>query len=168
MKSELVGWMVGLWFVGAFIEREHGTRRFLTLFFASGILANLAIAGVSYRGPNPGPYPFDGCSFAILALFVGFGRLYGKQPARVLGSLVLQARVLALIFVAFSALVALTQGNWGHLAATFVVAIVGYLGVAPGGMRELRDLLRVRRLRRRYRVLEGGASRRTRSPTYWN
>src|SRR3954447_15100977 len=45
--------MVGLWFVGAFIEREHGTRRFLALFFASGILANLAIAGLSYRGPTP-------------------------------------------------------------------------------------------------------------------
>jgi membrane associated rhomboid family serine protease len=38
--------MIGLWFVGAAMEREIGRARFLVLFFVSGILANLAIAAV--------------------------------------------------------------------------------------------------------------------------
>src|SRR5215217_8023933 len=35
--------MFGLWFVGAEIERQIGTRRFLTLFFGIGVVANLVI-----------------------------------------------------------------------------------------------------------------------------
>ena len=38
--------MIGLWFVGSFIERTQGTRRCAAVFFAAGVLANLAIAGV--------------------------------------------------------------------------------------------------------------------------
>src|SRR6476661_8893228 len=43
--------LIGLWFVGAFIERTQGTRRFVTLFFTAGILANVAIAVVSEFRP---------------------------------------------------------------------------------------------------------------------
>ena len=35
--------MIGLWFVGAFLERSIGMRRFLVLFFTSGILAMVAM-----------------------------------------------------------------------------------------------------------------------------
>jgi hypothetical protein len=40
-----------------------------------------------------------------------------------------------------------------------VATAVGYFGAAPGGFDGLRDALKVRRLRRRYRVIDGGAGR---------
>ena len=74
--------LVGLWFVGAFIERTQGTRRFLTLFFAAGILGNVAI------GPRPRPCSGRAAStrdarLAVLALFVAFARIFDRQEATV-------------------------------------------------------------------------------------
>jgi len=39
--------LLGLWFVGAAIERTLGRRRFLVVFFAPGLAANLAVALLS-------------------------------------------------------------------------------------------------------------------------
>ena len=162
--------MIGLWWVGASVERLLGTRRFLALFFASGILGHVA-AGVVSRLTGTA-FIYEGCSLAVLALFVAFGRLYGREMMQVLGALVLQARQLTMLFVGFALVQDLiqgfAQGDWGSLAGTVVAVTVGYLGAAPGGLRELYDLVRARRLRRRYRVIEGGAARRSRSPKYWN
>jgi membrane associated rhomboid family serine protease len=158
--------LIGLWFVGAFIERTQGTRRFVTLFLTAGVVANLALAGVNHLRPYRAGEISDGCSFAVLALFVAFGRIYGRAPAQVLGGLFLQARHLALIFVAWGVLASLLRADWGQLAATLTAAAVGYLGAAPGGLSEAWNALKVRRLRRRYRVIEGGAPRPSRK--YWN
>ena len=75
---------------------------------------------------------------------------------------------MALIFVLWGVIASAMQSNWALLAGTLVATAAGYFGVAPGGLREIYDFVRVRRLRRRYRVLEGGAGRRPRSPKYWN
>jgi len=158
--------LIGLWFVGAFIERTQGTRRFVTLFLTAGVVANLALAGVNHLRPYRAGEISDGCSFAVLALFVAFGRIYGRAPAQVLGGLFLQARHLALIFVAWGVLASLLRADWGQLAATLTAAGVGYLGAAPGGLSEAWNALKVRRLRRRYRVIDGGAPRPSRK--YWN
>jgi membrane associated rhomboid family serine protease len=158
--------LIGLWFVGAFIERTQGTRRFVTLFLTAGVVANLVLAGVNHLRPYRAGEISDGCSFAVLALFVAFGRIYGRAPAQVLGGLFLQARHLALIFVAWGVLASLLRADWGQLAATLTAAGVGYLGAAPGGLSEAWSALKVRRLRRRYRVIDGGAPRP--SKKYWN
>jgi membrane associated rhomboid family serine protease len=158
--------LIGLWFVGAFIERTQGTRRLVTLFLTAGVVANLALAGVNHLRPYRAGEISDGCSFAVLALFVAFGRIYGRAPAQVLGGLFLQARHLALIFVAWGVLASLLRADWGQLAATLTAAGVGYLGAAPGGLSEAWSALKVRRLRRRYRVIDGGAPRP--SKKYWN
>jgi membrane associated rhomboid family serine protease len=159
--------LIGLWFVGAFIERTQGTRRFVRLFFGAGVLANLTLAGVTHLHPYRAGDIFDGCSFAVLALFVAFGRIYGRAPAQVLGGLYLQARQLALIFVAWGVLASLLRADWAQLAATLVTAVVGYLGAAPGGLAEAWAALKLRRARRRYRVIEGGAPRPAKKK-YWN
>lgn len=158
--------IIGLWFVGAFIERTQGTRRLVTLFLTAGVLANLTLAGVTHLRPYRAGTVFDGCSFAVLALFVAFGRIYGRAPAQVLGGLSLQARHLALIFVGWGVLASLLRADWAQLAATLVTSVVGYLGAAPGGLSEAWGALKVRRLRRRYRVIDGGAARP--SKKYWN
>ncbi|HXJ20098.1 MAG TPA: rhomboid family intramembrane serine protease [Polyangia bacterium] len=150
--------VIGLWFVGAFIERTQGTRRFVTLFLVSGVLANVALAGIAHLRTYQAGDVFDGCSFAVLALFCAFGRIYGRAPTQVLGALSLQARHLALIFVGWGVVASLLRADWAQLVATLVAAAAGYLGAAPGGLREAWGTFRMRRLRRRYRVLDGGAS----------
>ena len=144
--------LIGLWFVGAFIERTIGARRFLTLFFTSGILAMVAMGLVMrFKTYSLG----EGCTYAVLALFVAFGRMYDRAPAQILGGLVMQARYLSLILVGFAVVVDLARGDWASLTATLVASGVGFV-LAGGGFRDIVGLWRARRLRRRYRVLDGG------------
>jgi membrane associated rhomboid family serine protease len=156
--------MIGLWFIGGFIERSRGSRRAAVLFFAGGALANLAIAGV-YRLMGRGPVPFDdGASFAVVALFVAFARLYGRQPVGLWPvPIQLQARYLVLILLGFQALADLARSSWASLAGLAVAIVVGYLGAAPGGLAQIRsglsnvrDAVKVRRIRRRFGVIDGG------------
>jgi membrane associated rhomboid family serine protease len=151
--------LIGLWFVGATIERTQGARRFVTLFLVAGVLANLTMAAVwQLRAFRP-PYYDDGCSYAVLALFVAFGRIYGSASTQVFGGLFLRARTLAIIFVVWAALASLARADWAGLAGVAVTALVGYLGAAPGGFREAWAGFKARRLRRRYRVIDGGGGR---------
>jgi membrane associated rhomboid family serine protease len=159
--------LIGLWFVGATIERTQGTRRFASLFLLSGVLCNVAIAGVSHLRVYRAGDVFEGSSYAVLALFVAFGRIYDRTPAQILGGLFLQARHIAAIFVAWSALVALGRGDWAMLAATIVASAVGYFGAGPGGFSGIWDAFKLRRLRHRYQVIDGGAPRVPRKK-YWN
>jgi membrane associated rhomboid family serine protease len=161
--------LVGLWFVGAFIERTQGTRRFLTLFFGAGILANVAIGLVASVYGARGVYA--GTSGAVLALFVAFARIYGPAPTQVLGTLYLKAHHLAMIFVGWAIIADLLRRDLASLAGTLVVTAVGYVLAAPGGLREAYDTFRARRLRQRYKVIDGGVPGRAkggRSHKYWN
>jgi membrane associated rhomboid family serine protease len=161
--------LIGLWFVGAFIERTIGARRFLTMFFTSGILAMVAMGLVMrFKVYSLG----EGCTYAVLALFVAFGRMYNRAPAQVLGGLVMQARYLALILVGFAVVVDAARGDWASLAATMVASAVGFV-LAGGGFRDFIGLWRARRLRRRYQVLDGGKPKGAKGRAkpgdqYWN
>jgi membrane associated rhomboid family serine protease len=158
---DLVGFVldtVGIWFVGAYIERTQGTRRFVTLFLISGVLANVTMAVINHFRVYQAGNVFDGSTFAVLALFCAFGRIYGRAPTQILGALSMQARNVALIFVGWGVIASLMRLDWAQLVATLVAAAAGYLGAAPGGLREAWGTFRIRRLRRRYRVLDGGAS----------
>jgi len=159
--------LIGLWFVGATIERQLGTRRMLTLFFAAGIAANVAMALVSAAVATP--EIIAGCGTAVLALFVAFGVIFGRTPARVLGGLVLEARMLTAILVGFALLADLMRGSLASLVGDVVAIVLGYV-LSGGRGHELRGLwsnLRARRSRRRYQVLEGGRSG-PRPPSYLN
>jgi membrane associated rhomboid family serine protease len=150
--------IIGLWFVGAYIERTQGTRRFVSLFLTAGVLANVAWAGVAHLRTYQAGDVMDGCAFAVLALFCAFGRIYGRAPTQVFGALTMQARHLAWIFVGWGVVASLLRADWAQLAATLVASAAGYLGAAPGGLREAWGTFRIRRLKRRYRVLDGGAA----------
>ena len=169
--------LIGIWFVGAFIERTNGTRRFLLLFLTAGILGFVAM-GLMMRVR---PYGLgEGSGFAVLALFVAFGRMYDRSPASILGGLVMQARHLAMLLVGFSIAVDLARGDWASLAATVVSSSVGFMLGGTGfiGIGDALSLFRARRLRRRYRVLDGGqagerppstkATVKKKKDKYWN
>jgi membrane associated rhomboid family serine protease len=150
--------ILGLWFVGADIERTLGTRRFLIIFLASGIAGNVA---TGLMLPITGELSLvAGCGQAVLALFVAFGVIYGRTPVKVLGALVLEARTMALIFVGFALVADLASGSLARLVGVVVAILLGYL-LAGGRGQELKRLFggaKAKRARRRYQVLEGGRS----------
>ena len=147
--------LIGLWFVGATIERALGRRRFLLIFFGAGLAANVVVALLGVAVNWTGIYA--GCGDSVLALFVALGVLYGRTPVRVFGTLVLQARILTLILVGMSVLSALFQLAWPSLAGTLVAIGLGYFlsGGKSGPIVEF--LARWRRPRRvGFEVLDGG------------
>lgn len=147
--------LIGLWFVGATIERDLGRRRFLVMFFASGVLANVAIA--AFIGLFQWNVVYSGCGDSVLALFVGLGVIYGRTQVRVFGSLALQARVLSAIFVGLSVLSALMQGAWPALAGTLIAVSLGYF-LSGGKTRWILEFVSHVWPRRRsgLQVLDGG------------
>ena len=163
--------LIGLWFVGAFTERTNGTRRFLLLFFGAGMLSNLAIAGVARLGIGQTAELFFGASYAILALFVAYGRTFARAQTQILGGLFMQAQNLALILIAWSLVASLFQRDWAGVAGALTASAVGYF-MAGGSLGELGGALRrlwPRRTRRRYQVLEGGQPRSSsKRPKFWN
>jgi rhomboid protease GluP len=151
--------VLGLWFVGATIERIFGRRRFLVLFFLTGIVANLVVAGlIGLLGMG---VRNEGCGDSVLGLFVALGVAYGRTPVRVFGQLVLQARVLAWIFVGMAVVSLLLQQAWPLLGGTLVAQGLAYV-LAGGKLGPLTAFLQGLRGRQRssLQVLEGGRTKR--------
>jgi membrane associated rhomboid family serine protease len=156
--------LIGLWFVGASVEGAVGTRRFWGVFLGAGLVSNLAIAFSSHVMPH---YAMsihkEGCGYAVLALFVAQGRIFGRTPGRIVGNIYLQARTIAIIFVVWALLVNASQRDWPGVIGTVVTTAIGFFGATPGGWTVLRnffanarDVSRARRLRRRFGVIDGG------------
>jgi membrane associated rhomboid family serine protease len=148
--------MVGLWFVGATVERQVGTRRFLTIFFAGGIVANVVMVLMSAWLRMP--IISAGCGSAVLTLFIAFGTIFDRQPARIMGGLVLESRIFTWILVGFTILMDVVSAVWPALVAHIVAMLLGYVMVGGRGERLRRYFsgARAKRSRRRYQVLEGG------------
>jgi membrane associated rhomboid family serine protease len=171
-QSQLMRWffdVLGLWFVGATIERQLGRKRFLRIFFTAGVACNLAIAIVSRLLPSFGGLVRpDGAGFAVLALFVTFGRLFRGTQVQILGGLVLESFYATLLFVGLPFVMDLLQGDWPALAADVVAVTIGF-ALGGGGSREIWDLLKLKHPRRPYKVIDGGKSGKgRRGSTYLN
>jgi membrane associated rhomboid family serine protease len=152
--------LLGLWFAGAGIERQIGRARFLVLLLVPALVANVVMAGASRLLARPEVLA-PGLGLGVLGLFAALGRLWGRTPARVLGSLVLEARYLAALLVGFSVFIDLTRLAWtqvlGDLAAAGLAwAIAGRRGAGT----VVEDLSARRPPRRRFQVMEGGRGRR--------
>jgi membrane associated rhomboid family serine protease len=148
--------LLGLWFVGAAIERTLGRRRFLIVFFAPGLAANLVIALLSMWWGQWAPY--SGCGDSVLGLFVGLAVLYGPAQVRVIGSLVMPARALAAIFVGLALLSAAAYRVWPAVFGTLVAVGLAYrlCGGRGRDLREFASWLQAKITRRRWRVMDGG------------
>jgi len=150
--------LIGLWFFGVFIERQIGTRRFLTMFFVAGVVANLVVALWAVR---TGLWPLAvGCASPLMALVMAFGTIYDRTPGALFGNmgLVLEARVTAAIILGLTLLMDLAAAPWSVTVSHLVAMLIGYLmaGGRGEGIKRLWGSARAKRVRRRYQVLEGG------------
>ena len=153
--------VVGLTFIGAFVERAQGTRRFFAFFVIAGVLANVTLAAVwrlrTAAASRPIPYD-DGPSFSLMAMFVAFGRVHGRAQAQLWPlPFAVQARYLVLILVGWFVAANLVRGDWPAIAGDGGdLSWSAYLGAGPVNLREAWKLYKARRVRSQYRVLEGG------------
>ena len=159
--------LLGLWFVGATLERQLGRNRFLIIFFVPALLGNLTMAALMLLPAGQGVQErYYGFGLGVLALFVAFGRIYDRAPARVLGGLVLEARTLTFILVGFALFADLMRGSLVGLGGDIVAIIAAYVaaGGRGAGLRELFTRMGTKKSRRRFHVVEGGRQedRRTR------
>jgi membrane associated rhomboid family serine protease len=165
--------VIGLWFTGAMVERIVGARRFLALFFVSGILGNIAVVTVAAKVGTLAPGGV-GCWLAVHALFVAFARIYDRQQIQVLPGLSFQARNIGFFWVGFAIVASLIDLNLPYLAGVLTTTVAGFVLAVPQGWRLAFDSFRARRQRQRYKVLDGGLPSRTKGPgksrgqKYWN
>jgi membrane associated rhomboid family serine protease len=148
--------VLGLWFVGATVERDFGRKKFLLFFFVPAIVANAATTGLAlWVGTSPLLW---GTSGAVMALFVVFARRYNRTPVRVFGALVMEARLLVLLLIGLSVFSQLMAKSWVPLAGDLVGLAVAYFisGGKGAGLRALFTRLRTSSGRRRLQVVEGG------------
>ncbi len=69
-----LSWLFGLfmlYFVGRTAEGMLGTRRFLTLYFAGGVLINAILTGFGFLLPR-GEVFFTASAFSVMSLLLGF------------------------------------------------------------------------------------------------
>jgi membrane associated rhomboid family serine protease len=107
--------MLGLWFAGRELERVIGTRRFVALYLAGGVVGGLAQAIWS-------PVPLVGASAAVCAVLLALTTLFPRLQVTALLFFVLplrmKARTLGIGLVAASVVFWLSgfQRDVGHLA----------------------------------------------------
>lgn len=166
LHSRFMGWifsLIGLWWVGAFVERVRGRRFFLGLFLGAGVAANVAAALLGHFVIEAGPLiRSDGAGFALTAVFVAFARIYGAQPAQIWGAFSMRADYFTWILIGFSLLLSLVNRDFGGFVAE--VTAVGVALIATGGLASLTRRRQAAK-RSRYTVLEGGKRR---NPTTLN
>jgi membrane associated rhomboid family serine protease len=129
--------MLGLWFVGAYLESAIGTRKIAELFWFSVVGAGLCTLVFSYsRVLHASPMaPTLGASGGIFGLLIAFAMLFGEQefilfplPFR------MKAKWLVTIYI-LVALFSLLSGGGGHISyiAHLGGALFGwiYMRIAP-------------------------------------
>ncbi|MDH3496904.1 MAG: rhomboid family intramembrane serine protease [Gemmatimonadota bacterium] len=111
--------MLGLFFFGPRIEARLGSRRFLLLYFASGI-AGAALSVLTPRAL------IIGASGAVFGVFFAFARYYPRERIYIWGILPVEARVLVVAVTALSLWAGFTGGSGG-------IAHFAHLGGFLGG-----------------------------------
>jgi membrane associated rhomboid family serine protease len=86
--------MLGLWVFGPPLETRLGGRRFLSLYFISG-LSGAALSTVT-------PVPIIGASGAIYGIMLGYARFWPRQQLLIYGVVPVEARWLVLLFTIVS------------------------------------------------------------------
>jgi len=150
---------LGLWFMGGSLEAMWGTRRFVTFYFATSVLAALATAVIGIFAGRVASFPYFGNWVVIEALAAAFA--VSLPSARIfLYFLPIEARLLLPISAGITLLFMIFYGAVPYLPQMFALG-AGVL--FAGGFRTPRQLLlrlKVwwidRRLRsRRLRVVRG-------------
>ncbi|MSP17429.1 MAG: rhomboid family intramembrane serine protease [Myxococcales bacterium] len=147
-----------LWMFVPTLERWWGPRRFIKFLVATSITGTLASCLVgAWLAPVT---VISGLTPFIYASIVAFGVLYANQPVQLFGVVPIKGRTLAIGVAGFLALFVLLERSWVSGAGSFSAMGLSWL-MTSGAFTPNVWWLKWRRarLRRRYRVLDGGGAR---------
>jgi rhomboid family protein len=119
--------MLGLFFFGGRLETKLGARRFLLLYFLSGIGAAAFSLVFSWQ------HPVVGASGAVYGVLAGYAMFWPREKIYIYGIFPIQAWVLAILLV----LVSLYSGISGSGSGTAHFAHLGGLLVGAGYLKLL-------------------------------
>ena len=152
--------VLGLWWIGSFIERAVGTSRALFMFFAFTIVGSLVVASLALWTKYP--HNPTGSGAALFGFIAASAFIYGPQPVLLFGAKPARADIVAWIFCGIILFMELVQrdflGACGDLAAGVTAWFVSRGGMPSFDLGTRWARLRLWWLRRRYKVLDGGKS----------
>jgi membrane associated rhomboid family serine protease len=120
--GHLVFNMLALWFFGATLERDWGSKRFLKYYFLCGIAAGVCVLAADLLVRD---VMTIGASGAIFGVLVAFGVLYPDQTVLMYFLFPLKAKYMVMICVAIELLMIFSPSNG--------VATIAHLGGAAFG-----------------------------------
>lgn len=109
--------MLGLYFLGVYLERAWGTKRFLGFYLTCGVIAGLTHVAFSFLFRQPTWVPLVGASGGVLAVLAACAILFPHIQV-VLLLFPVPIRFAAILFIVISVLFMLTgeQGGTAHAA----------------------------------------------------
>lgn len=152
--------VLGLWWIGSFIERAIGTSRAVLMFFACTLAGSVVVSLLHFATHYV--YTPAGSGAALFGMIAASAFIYGPQPVLLFGAKPARADIVAWIFCGVILLMEVVQldflGAVGDLAggAAAWMVVRGGFPSFDVGTRWAR--LRLWWLRRRYKVLDGGKS----------
>ena len=125
----LVGNLIGLWFLGRFVEERMGTRAFLKLYFLSGLAGGLLQAGLGWVVPSHfGVVTTVGASAGVCGLLAAFALL--EPDATILAMMVvpIKARHLLWISLGIAGFFTLVPGGGSYAHAAHLGGLLAGIG----------------------------------------
>lgn len=150
--------MLSLWWFGADLERDWGTRRFLRYYFVCGVGAGLCdVALNAFMGTwNTRTI---GASGAIFGLLLAFGMLYPNRIIYLYFLFPIKAKYLVMIFgaIAFLGSLQVNSGishisHLGGMIFGYLYLKMGLRSLDIGYFRREYDAWRLRRAKKRFQV----------------
>ena len=118
--------MLSLYFFGPMLEARLGSRHFLGLYLASGLVGALMSLVGSWLGAFPGLAPIVGASGSVYGVMLGFARFWPRTRVLIYGIFPVEAWFLILIMITLTLFGTAGFGQPG-------VAHFAHLGGAAGG-----------------------------------
>lgn len=150
--------MMVLWMFGAEIAENMGDRRFLGLYFFSGIFAGLFSIPFYLFGALS-PYSLIvGASGALMGIFVAYYKFFPNRMLLFLFFIPMRMKTAIWVLVIFDILLSHTNdsvAHFTHLGGILAGFIFMELFYGRGKLRELCDSIRNRRVRQKRDVGEG-------------
>ena len=114
INLDVFGLLIGLWMVWSFgstLERRWGTRRLLTFFLGTTILAAAVTTLIGLAAPGLRSVPYAGLWTGVEALAAAFAIHFGDQQINVFFVLPLQARYLIHLALGITVITILMTGS---------------------------------------------------------
>ena len=120
--------MLGLWFLGPWVERRYGGREFLRFYLVAIVVCGVLGSAAALLGPSANWRPLVGASGGVVAVIVLFIVNYPKQTLLLFFVIPVPAWLVGVILVLYNLF-----GNAGHLDANVAYG-VHLVGIAFAGV----------------------------------